>query len=229
MTSPSFIQPSRDAMRWIPGGVFLMGSDHHYPEERPAHRVHVDGFWMDPHPITNAQFHRFVEETAYVTLAERAPNPADFPGVSPDVLVPGSLVFQQPDGPVPLDHYGSWWAYVPGACWRHPEGPHSILAGRGEHPVLHIAFEDARAYATWVGKNLPTEAEWEYAARGGLDGAVFAWGNEERPQGRAMANTWQGTFPWENLGLDGYECTSPVGVYPPNGYGLWDMTGNVWE
>ena len=229
MTPPPTIHSSSDAMQWIPAGMFLMGSDHHYPEERPAHNVHVDGFWMDPSPITNTQFQRFIEETGYVTLAERPPDPTDFPGVPPDVLVPGSLVFQQPAGPVPLAHYGVWWAYVPGACWHHPEGPHSTLAGREDHPVVHIAFEDAQAYATWAGKELPTEAEWEYAARGGLDGIVFAWGNEELPQGRPMANTWQGAFPWQNLAVDGYERTSPVAVFPPNGYGLWDMTGNVWE
>ncbi len=216
-------------MVWIPGGSFLMGSNDFYPEERPAHRVAVDGFWMDAHPVTNADFRRFVEATGYVTVAERAPDPAEYPDVDPAVLVPGSLVFRQPPGPVPLHDPRAWWAYVPGACWRHPEGPDSTLDGRDHHPAVHVAFEDAEAYAGWAGKALPTEAEWEFAARGGLDGAVYAWGDDVAPEGRTMANTWQGAFPWQNLARDGYEGTSPVGAFPPNGYGLYDVTGNVWE
>lgn len=229
MTPTRAIPPPPGAMLWIPGGTFQMGSDHHYPEERPAHRVHVDGFWMDPHPVTNAQFRRFAGETGYVTLAERTPDPADFPSVTPQALVPGSLVFQLPPSPVGPHDYAAWWAYVPGACWRHPEGPGSTLAGRDEHPAVHVAFEDAAVYAAWADKDLPTEAEWEYAARGGLEGATFAWGDEEHPRGRLLANTWQGRFPWENLAADGYERTSPVGAFPPGGYGLLDMIGNVWE
>lgn len=216
-------------MAWIPGGTFLMGSNDFYPEERPVRRVSVDGFWMDQHPVTNAEFRRFVEATGYKTVAERPLNPADYPGADPSLLVPGSLVFQQPPRPVSLDDYTNWWAYVPGACWYRPEGPGSNLDGREDHPVAHVAYEDAAAYARWAGKDLPTEAEWEFAARGGLEGATFSWGDEFAPGGRIMANTWQGEFPWQNLALDGYERTSPVGRFPPNGYGLFDMAGNVWE
>jgi formylglycine-generating enzyme len=221
--------PPFERMVWIPGGTFLMGSDAFYPEERPAHRVTVDGFWMDDHPVTNAEFRRFVEATGYVTVAERAPDPADYPGVDPALLVPGSLVFRRPPRPVSLNAYQAWWAYVPGACWDHPEGPESTLDGRDRHPVAHIAYEDAEAYARWAGKALPTEAEWEFAARGGLEGAVFVWGDEFAPGGRMLANTWQGEFPWQNLRTDGYEGTSPVGAFPANGYGLYDVAGNVWE
>ncbi len=216
-------------MLWVPGGVFLMGSDEHYPEERPASRVAVDGFWIDQHPVTNAEFGRFVEASGYVTLAERPPDPSDFPGVPVAFLVPGSLVFQQPSRPVSLHTHSNWWAYVPGACWRHPQGPGSSLVGREDHPVVHVVLEDAAAYAAWAGKVLPTEAEWGFAARGGLDGAAYTWGDEADPGGQAMANTWQGAFPWQNLATDGYERTSPVGVFPANGYGLHDMAGNVWE
>ena len=191
--------------------------------------MRVDGFWIDEHPVTNAQFRRFVKDTGYVTWAERFPDPADLPGADPDLLVPGSVVFQQPDHAVPLNDPYQWWAYVPGACWRHPEGPDTTLHGRDLHPVVHVSHEDAQAYATWAGKALPTEAEWEYAARGGLDGATFAWGDEETPRGRAMANTWQGDFPVDNLRLDGFDRTSPVRSFPPNGYGLYDVAGNVWE
>ena len=221
--------PPSEGMAWIPGGPFRMGSDAFYPEERPAHRVAVDGFWMDVHLVTNADFHRFVEATGYVTVAERTPDPADYPDADPAVLVPGSLVFRRPPGPVSLRDPRAWWAYVPGACWCHPEGPGSTLDGRAEHPVVHVAYEDAEAFAAWAGKSLPTEAEWERAARGGLDGAVYAWGDDAAPEGRMMANTWQGAFPWQNLAEDGYEGTSPAGVFPPNGYGLYDVTGNVWE
>jgi formylglycine-generating enzyme len=217
------------AMVWIPGGTFHMGSDSFYPEERPVHQVRVDGFWIDSHPVTNLEFRRFVDATGYRTVAERTPEPAGYPGVDPSLLVPGSLVFRRPPRPVSLHDFRAWWAYVPGACWHRPEGPGSGLRGRDRHPVVHVAYEDAEAYAAWAGKALPTEAEWEFAARGGLDGAVYAWGDEPEPGGRPMANTWQGEFPWQNLATDGYEGTSPVGAFPANGYGLCDMTGNVWE
>jgi formylglycine-generating enzyme len=214
---------------WIEGGTFLMGSDEFYPEERPAHRVTVDGFWMDAHPVTAADFRRFVEATSYVTVAERTPDPAAYPGVDPALLVSGSLVFRRAPRPVPLDTPQRWWKYVPGASWREPEGPGSSLAGRDDHPVTQVAYEDAEAYARWAGAELPTEAEWEFAARGGLEGARYVWGDEFAPGGRLMANTWQGEFPWQNLGADGFEGTSPVGAFAPNGYGLYDMAGNVWE
>jgi formylglycine-generating enzyme len=217
------------AMSWIPGGTFRMGSADFYPEERPVHRVTVDGFWMDRHPVTVEDFRRFVKATGYVTVAERPLDPADYPGADAALLVPGSLVFCRPAGPVSLRDYRNWWSYVPGASWRHPRGSRSDDRGRERHPVTHVVYEDAAAYAAWAGKELPTEAEWEYAARGGLDGAVFAWGDEFAPGGQMMANTWQGEFPWQNLLTDGYEGTSPVGTFPANGYGLYDVTGNVWE
>src|SRR5215831_2746368 len=216
-------------MTWLPGGTFQMGSDRFYPEERPVHRVDVPGFWMDSHPVTAEEFRRFVKATGYVTVAERPLERADYPDADPDLMLPGSLVFHRTPGPVDLRDYRNWWAYVPGACWRHPEGPGSDCRRRERHPVTHVAYEDAQAYAAWAGKELATEAEWEYAARGGLDGAVYAWGDEFAPDGVMMANTWQGEFPWQNLLTDRYERTSPVGAFPPNGYGLYDMTGNVWE
>src|SRR4051794_4775283 len=216
-------------MLQVPGGTFAMGCDRFYPEEAPVRHVAVDGFRMDRHPVTVREFRRFVSECGYVTVAERQPSAADYPGADPDLLVPGSLVFRRAGGPVDLRDFRNWWEYVPAADWRHPEGPASSIAGRQRHPVVHVAFEDAQAYATWAGKSLPTEAEWELAARGGLDGAVFAWGDEFAPGGRMMANTWQGEFPWQNLRADGYEGTSPVAAFAPNGYGLYDMTGNVWE
>jgi formylglycine-generating enzyme len=216
-------------MTWIPGGTFAMGAEHFYPEETPVRRVTIDGFWIDRAPVTVAQFRRFATETRYVTVAERPLDPADYPDVDPAALVPGSLVFHKTPGPVDLRDVRSWWRYVPGAYWHRPEGPGSSAAGRQRHPVTHVAYEDAAAYATWAGKELPTEAEWERAARGGLEGAIFAWGDELAPNGRMMANSWQGEFPWQNLRIDGYEGTSPVSVFPPNGYGLYDMTGNVWE
>ena len=216
-------------MAWIPGGTFAMGSAGFYPEERPVHRVTVDGFWMDTHPVTVAQYRKFVAATGHVTVAQQPPDPAAFPGADPELLVPGSLVFQRPAGPVDLRDFLNWWAYVPGASWEHPEGPGSGVGRRRRHPVTHVAYEDALAYARFAGKDLPTEAEWEYAARGGLDGAIYAWGDEFAPDGQLLANTWQGDFPWQNLRLDGYEGTSPVGAFPANGYGLLDMTGNVWE
>lgn len=220
---------SRKGMSWVSGGTFLMGSEDFYPEERPMRRIAVDGFWVDEHPVTNAQFRRFVKATGYVTVAERPLDPAEYRDADPSLLVPGSLVFRKARGPVDLRDVGNWWAYVPGAYWRHPEGPGSNLGGRERHPVVHVAHEDAEAYARWAGKELPTEAEWEFAARGGLDGATYAWGDEFAPKGKMMANTWQGRFPWENLKTDRYEGTSPVKTYPPNGYGLYDATGNVWE
>ena len=216
-------------MVWVPGGEFLMGSEDFYPEERPVRRVMVDGFWIDEHPVTVAEFRRFVKATGHVTWAELPPEPDDYPDVNPDLLVPGSLVFQPTPGPVDLYDFRNWWAWTPSAQWRHPEGPGSTLHGRELHPVTHVAFEDAVAYATWAGKQLPTEAQWERAARGGLEGKVFCWGDEFAPKGRMMANTWQGEFPWQNLLLDRYERTSPVKQFPPNGYGLYDMAGNVWE
>jgi sulfatase modifying factor 1 len=216
-------------MVWVPGGAFLMGSNEFYPEEMPVHRARVGGFWMDQHPVTVAEFRRFIKATGHVTVAEMTPDPADFPAAEPGQLVPGSLVFTPPDRPVPLDDFRQWWSWVSGAQWRHPEGPGSTLHGLERHPITHVAYPDAVAYAEWAGKALPTEAEWEFAARGGLEGATYAWGDEFAPRGRMMANTWQGAFPVHNDLLDGYACTSPVGKFPPNGYGLIDITGNVWE
>ena len=216
-------------MVWIEGGSFIMGSDHHYAEEAPAHAVTVDGFFIDRNPVTNEEFSRFVHETRHVTLAERAPDPADYPDALPGMLVPASVVFRKPKAAVDMGNHYNWWTYVPGANWRHPEGPRSTLKGKAKHPVVHVAYEDAVAYAQWAGKDLPTEAEWEYAARGGLDQAEYAWGAEFMPQGRVMANTWQGDFPYRNSRTDGFETTSPVGAFPANGYGLRDMIGNVWE
>jgi formylglycine-generating enzyme required for sulfatase activity len=213
----------------LPGSTFRMGSDRFYPEERPVREVSVDGFWIDRHPVTVAEFRRFVKATGHVTWAELAPEAADYPDAEPDALVPGSLVFEQTAGPVDLGDFRNWWRWTPGADWRHPEGPESNVGGRELHPVTHVAHPDAVAYAEWAGKSLPTEAEWEYAARGGLDGSTYAWGEEFAPKGRMMANTWQGEFPWQNLATDGYEGTSPVERFPPNGYGLYDMAGNVWE
>ena len=220
--------PAKD-MVWIPGGTYTMGSDHHYPEEAPAHPVTVDGFWMDRTQVTNRAFRRFVKETGYVTLAERVPNADDYPGALPEMLVAGSVVFQQPPGRVPMNSHYNWWNWVPGADWRHPDGPESNLAGRDSHPVVHVAWEDVEAYAAWAGKSLPTEAEWERAARAGHEGREFAWGEELAPKGKMLANFWQGEFPWQNLELDGFSRTAPVGSFPPNEYGLVDMIGNAWE
>jgi sulfatase modifying factor 1 len=216
-------------MVFIPGGTFRMGSDRHYPEEAPAHRVTVGGFFMDRTPVTNGDFRRFVNATGYVTLAELKPNPADYPGALPEMLKAGSLVFTPPKHLVGMDDSSEWWQFKFGASWHRPAGPRSSTSGLANHPVVHIAYCDALAYAEWAGKTLPTEAEWEFAARGGLDGAEFAWGHEFTPNGRAMANTWQGKFPYENRIEDGYERTSPVTAFPPNAYGLYDMIGNVWE
>ena len=219
----------REGMVWIPGGTFLMGSDSHYPEEAPAHKVSVKGFWMDRYAVTNAEFRRFVEATRYITLAERPADAADYPGAKPELLEPSAVVFRKTAGPVDLRNPHNWWTYVPGADWRHPQGPGSNLQGLWKHPVVHVAYEDVEAYVKWANKDLPTEAEWEFAARGGLEGAEYAWGDEFTPGGKSMCNNWQGEFPWENLRSDGYEWTAPVGSFPPNGYGLYEMAGNVWE
>jgi formylglycine-generating enzyme required for sulfatase activity len=221
--------PAKANMVWIPGGVFLMGSDQHYPEEQPAHRVRVDGFWIDRTPVTNREFRRFAEATGHVTFAEIAPDPKDYPGALPHMLKPGSLVFTPPRGAVDLRDWSQWWKFKFGANWRRPYGPGNPAAAFDEHPVVHIAYADAEAYAKWAGKELPTEAQWEYAARGGLDRAEFAWGEEFTPQRKHMANTWQGDFPHENTRADGYARTSPVTAFPPNGYGIYDMIGNTWE
>jgi sulfatase modifying factor 1 len=222
------------AARWqnmarVPGGSFLMGSDRFYREERPVRRVCVEEFSIDCHPVTNAEFRSFVDATGYLTLAERAPDPARYPDADPALLVPGSLVFDKPRARVSLGDHRAWWAYVPGASWRHPEGPDSSLDGRTDHPVVHVAHEDACAYAAWAGKALPTEPEWEFAARGGLDGATFPWGDEFAPEGRLMANIWLGQFPWQSLKPDGGFRTTAVESFPANGYGLYDVAGNVWE
>lgn len=223
---------ARKGMVRLSGGTFAMGSRDFFPEEQPVHDVTVAPFWIDTHPVTNADFHRFVRDTGYVTVAERDLDPDDFPGAAPADLVPGALVFQQAKGPVPLDDWRHWWDYVPGANWRNPGGPGTNLDGRTLHPVTHIAYADALAYAEWAGKTLPTEAQWEFAARGGLDGAAYTWGEDFAPRGRRMANTWMGRFPWEFLPGKGQAVqpgTTKVGIYPPNGYGLFDMAGNVWE
>jgi formylglycine-generating enzyme required for sulfatase activity len=216
-------------MQPIAGGAFWMGSDDHYPEERPARRVAVDAFLIDVRPVTNAAFARFADETGYVTFAERAPEAGDYPDADPALLMPGSAVFTPPDHPVSTADPLLWWAYVIGADWRRPLGPESSIAGIEDHPVVHVAFEDAEAYARWAGKRLPSEAEWELAARGGLERAPYAWGDELAPEGRMLANYWQGAFPHQNLETDGFARTSPVGAFPANGFGLFDMIGNVWE
>src|SRR5215469_15933852 len=212
-------EPTGDMVQ-IHGGSFTMGSDRHYPEERPQHETSVEGFLIDSHPVTNEAFGKFVHETGYMTVAERPPDTEAYPGAKPKFLVPASVVFRAPESRVDMGNHFNWWAYVPGANWRHPQGPRSTLKGKLQHPVVHIAYEDALAYAQWAGKELPSEAEWEFAARGGLDGAEYAWGDEFTPGGKQMANTWQGDFPYKNLALDGYERTSPVGKFPANGYGL---------
>lgn len=220
---------AHSGMVFVPGGTFRMGSDHHYPEEAPAHRVSVDSFWIDEAPVTNAEFRRFVDATNYVTFAELAPKASDYPGALPHMLKAGSLVFNPPAGEIDIRNWRQWWEFRFGANWRRPYGRGSGIKGLDEHPVVHVAYCDAEAYAQWVGKELPTEAEWEFAARGGIDGAEFAWGDELTPGGQHMANTWQGIFPRENLKLDGYERTSPIKAFPSNGYGIHDMIGNVWE
>lgn len=217
-------------MVWIPGGTFQMGSNFaDYSEEGPPHLVSVDGFWMDEHLVTVAEFRRFVTSTNYVTVAERPLDSAYYPDADPRLLVPGSLVFQPTRGPVDLTNMRNWWRYAPGAHWRSPAGPGRSTGGTERHPVVHVCWEDVEAYAAWAGKTIASEAEWEFAARGGLDGATYCWGEEFAPRGKQMANTWQGEFPWQNLKLDGFAGTSPVGSFRPNGYGLYDMAGNVWE
>jgi formylglycine-generating enzyme len=226
-------------MAWIPGGEFSMGAlkmdgmnevgMKATLDSSPIHRVYVDGFYMDKTDVTNAEFARFVKATGYVTIAERKPRPEDYPGAPPENLVAGSVIFAPPDHPVPLDNYYQWWTYVHGASWRHPEGPQTSIAGKDNYPVVHIAYEDAAAYAKWAGKRLPTEAEWEFAARGGLSGKLYFWGDEFRPGGKWMANTFEGHFPNTNTAEDGYLATSPVAKFPANGYGLYDMAGNVWQ
>jgi sulfatase modifying factor 1 len=226
-------------MAWIPGGEFSMGAKEDSSmngvgmqatvDSRPIHRVYVDGFWMDKTDVTNAQFSRFVKATKYVTVAERKPRAEDFPGAPPENLVAGSVVFSPPDHEVPLNNHFQWWSYIPGANWRHPEGPESDLKGRENYPVVHISYGDALAYAKWAGKRLPTEAEWEFAARGGLTGKLYPWGDEFRPGGKWMANTHQGKFPVSDTGEDGHAGITQVARYPPNGYGLYDMAGNVWQ
>jgi formylglycine-generating enzyme len=216
-------------MRRVRGGSFRMGSENFYPEERPVRTVSVGDFWIDETPVTNAQFARFVRETGHVTLAERAPDPGDYPGMDPALVVPGSAVFSPPAEPVVPGADPGWWQIVPGADWRHPLGPEDSIEARPRHPAVHIGHADAEAYAAWAGKALPTEAEWEYAARGGLDGADYAWGDALHPDGRRMAKTWEGIFPWLNTASPALRYTSPVGRYPANGFGLHDMIGNVWE
>ena len=218
----------RDMIR-IPGGTFRMGSNHHYPEEAPSHRVSVDGFWIDATPVTNRQFKEFVKATGHVTTAQIPPDPNDYPGALPHMIYAGSLVFAPLPRVTDLSDWSQWWTFMKGADWRHPYGPGSSINVLDHHPVVHVSYGDALAYAEWTGKDLPTEAEWEFAARGGLDDAEFAWGNELAPGGRHMANTWQGAFPLENANEDGYERTSPVTAFPPNGFGVHDMIGNVWE
>ncbi|MGA7054154.1 MAG: formylglycine-generating enzyme family protein [Mycobacterium sp.] len=214
-------------LRWIPAQTCNLGSDQHYAEETPAYHAVVDGFWITAHQVTNAQFAEFVDATGYVTAAERPVNPADFPEAPPENLQPGSMVFIRTDGPVDLRHLNLWWRWTPGASWRHPVGPNSSVGKRADHPVVHVAYEDAQAYATWAGLELPREAEWEVAARGGLANATYTWGDEPEGPGQRLANYWHGDFPWRPD--RGYGRTTPVGAFPPNGYGLFDMAGNVWE
>jgi len=220
---------ARSGMIRIPGGTFRMGSDRHYAEEAPAHTVTVDDFWIDPTPVTNRQFCAFVDATGHVTFAEIAPRAEDYPGALPHMLKAGSLMFSPPSYAVDLRDWSQWWTFKFGVTWRKPYGSGSSIKGLDDHPVVHVAYRDAEAYAAWAGKSLPTEAEWEFAAKGRLDEAEFAWGDELTPDGRHMANIWQGAFPHENTREDGWARTSPVRSYPPNGYGLYDMIGNVWE
>jgi len=232
MVIADLVQPvdlERAGMRRLPGGVFTMGSERFYPEERPRRRVRVDAFWIDETSVTNRQFAAFMAATDYRTFAETAPDPADYPGMPPAMARAGSLVFERPSTRVDLNNFGEWWKFRFGANWFQPLGEGSSIAGLDDHPVVHVAFKDAEAYAAWAGKQLPTEAEWEFAARGGLDGKEFAWGDEFTPDDRHLANTWQGEFPGENLKKDGYGRTSPVTAFPANGYGIHDMIGNVWE
>lgn len=222
-------RPSLEGMVRLPGGSFMMGSELFYPEERPLRRVRVDGFWIDETPVTNRQFAEFVAATGHVTAAEIAPDPKDYPGMDPAFARPASMVFRRTAHPVSLHDHSQWWELCFGADWRHPTGPGSSVEALQDHPVVHVSYSDALAYAAWAGKSLPTEAEFEYAARGGLEGREYAWGDELAPGGQMLANFWQGRFPYENTLEDGFERTSPVRHYPPNGHGLWDLIGNVWE
>jgi sulfatase modifying factor 1 len=239
-TRPNDALPPGDApagMVWIPGGEFSMGSAESgatvcaaaKSDAAPIHRVYVDGFWMDATEVTNADFAKFVEKTGYVTVADKAPRAEDYPGAPPENLVAGSVVFTPPANPVPLDNHYRWWSYVKGANWRHPDGPESNLSGRERYPVVGVAYDDAVAYATWAGKRLPTESEWEFAARGGQAGRLYPWGDELKPGGKWMANIYQGSFPVKDAGLDGFAGIAPVAQFPPNAYGLYDVAGNVWE
>ena len=216
-------------MVFLPGGTFRMGSDHHYPEEAPSHRAAVDAFWIDRTPVTNRQFKAFVKATGHVTTSQIPPDPKDYPGALPHMLYAGSLVFAPPSHVASLSDWSQWWTFLKGADWRHPYGPKSDINVLDHHPVVHVSFGDALAYAEWAGKDLLTEAEWEFAARGGLRDEEFAWGDALMPGGMHMANIWQGAFPLQNLNEDGYARTSPVTAFPPNGYGIHDMIGNVWE
>ncbi|MET4428485.1 formylglycine-generating enzyme family protein [Mycolicibacterium sp. 624] len=216
-----------DGFAWIPAQTALLGSDAHYPEEGPVREATVEGFWMQTHQVSNADFAAFVEATGYVTIAERPIDPADFPDAPPENLQPGSMVFHRTPGPVDLRHLNQWWTWTPGACWNHPRGPKSTLRNREHHPVVHVAFEDAEAYAEWAGLALPTETQWEVAARGGLSGATYTWGDAPEGPGERLANYWHGEFPY--LPDTGYGTTQPVGSFTPNDYGLFDMAGNVWE
>lgn len=228
-TTPVEPEAAPPGMIFVPGGAFAMGSDRFYPEEAPVRRVKVDAFWIDETPVTNAAFARFMAETGHVTTAEIAPDPKDYPGMLPGMDRAGSLVFNKTPTPVDTGDPSQWWSFAFGADWRHPTGPDSSIDGLDDHPVVHVAYDDALAYTKWAGKTLPTEAEWEFAARGGLDGADYAWGDELAPGGAMLANYWQGLFPFANQMLDGWERTSPVATFPANGYGLFDMIGNVWE
>jgi formylglycine-generating enzyme required for sulfatase activity len=216
-----------DGLVWVPTQTATVGSDAHYAEESPARAVSVPGFWIQAHQVTNTEFAAFVEDTGYVTVAERSPNPDDYPDAPPENLQPGSMVFRRTAGPVDLRHLNQWWAWTPGACWNHPRGPRSSTTGRDRHPVVHVAFDDAAAYAEWANLELPTEAQWEVAARGGLDGRAYTWGDEPEAPGAKLANYWHGEFPY--LPDTGYGTTQPVGSFTPNDYGLFDMAGNVWE
>jgi len=215
-------------MVWIEGGEAILGSQNG-DADAPLHRVRLDGFFMDETEVTNAEFARFVAATGHVTDAEKVPTAAELPGVRKEDLVAGSLLFTPPSTTPDLREFWRWWTFVPGADWRHPEGPGSSIDGKANHPVVHVSWRDANAYATWAGKRLPTEAEWEFAARGGLDRQRFVWGDEPRPDGAFRANIWQGRFPTENTGEDGHVTTSPVRAFPANGFGLFGMSGNVWE